>query len=201
MFVGADSCTDFVEYLEKKTLDYLEILEQLFGPRDPRFVLGPLIRSNDNPRTFFHVRYHTEGGCVVSIKLGASCWDNMEYGRGAWQVAHECVHLLDPGVGGTANVLEEGLASWFQNEEPYHEDERVKVFIRMNKMGKRGIESYVEAEHLVRECMPKLIPAVRRVRETGTRIRDVTEDELGLFLPNVESSILKSLCRRFVRDS
>ena len=36
--------------------------------------------------------------------------------------------LLDPGVGGSATFLEEGLATWFQDEPKFHTEE-VRAYI------------------------------------------------------------------------
>ena len=55
------------------------------------------------------------------------------------------VHLLDPGEKGTANVLEEGLATWFQDEPAYH-DEEVRRYIANNE---KHPPAYLEAEELV----------------------------------------------------
>ena len=103
----------FVDHLVCQIQRYRSILEGLFGKCDPRFVFGTVAKSTnkDNvPQTFFRGRYHTDGNCVVDIHISERPWKKCRYDQGTWQVAHECVHLLDPIEGGTANVLEEGLA-------------------------------------------------------------------------------------------
>ena len=109
--------------------DTWNILECLFGPRDPRFVFGAIRESKDNvPRTHFLSNYHTNGDCVVYIHIGKPAWEIFSPDQSEWQLAHECVHLIDPGEYGSANVLEEGLATWFQCEPQYH-DKLVKDYM------------------------------------------------------------------------
>ena len=88
--------------------------------------------------------------------------------RGGWQIAHECVHLLDPTPRGGSNFLEEGLATWYQNE-PYFHNEQVKIYIGRNT---KSLPDYIEAEQLVRKCIPEgLLPAVKEIREHGGAFR------------------------------
>ena len=50
----------------------------------------------DNPRTHFP-HYHTNV-FVVTIHVGKCPWEHGCFDQGTGQLAHECVHLLDPGV-------------------------------------------------------------------------------------------------------
>ena len=115
--------------------------------------------------------------------------------QSVWQVAHECVHLLDPAILGNTNFLEEGLASWFQDEPKFH-NEKVRAYIARNN---KPIPSYVEAKKLVLACMPEthLCSAVKKIRASGVRIRDIEEDRLKSHLPRVNDSILERLCAPF----
>lgn len=182
----------FVQYLEQQVRYYLDILERMFGPRDPRFEFGTIRKSEDNiPCTYFPRGYYEGGGCVVDIWIGDWPWDHCSYDQGTWQVAHECVHLLDPGVGGTTNFLEEGLASWFQGEQQFHSD-IVKRYIARSKHSPH----YKEAKDLVLRCMPQLTPAVKEIRSSGMRIRDITIAVLAEKL-DVDSDTIEKLCARF----
>ena len=182
----------FVQYLEQQVRYYLSILESMFGPRDPRFEFGSIRKSSDDiPRTYFPNSYYKSGGCVVDICLSDWPWERHSYDQGTWQVAHECVHLLDPGVGGTTN-LEEGLASWFQNEPRFHSDDVKRYIARNNKHG----VSYESARGLVLRCMPQLIPAVKEIRLSGTGIPGITTNALAAKL-DVDSDIIEKLCARF----
>ena len=111
-----------------------------------------------------------------------------------WQVAHECVHLLDPCHVGEANVLEEGLATWFQDEERFHPD-FVREFIREKRP--QHPSNYKEAKSLVVECMPNLANAVRDIRAKGNRLCDFEPGLLTSLLPNINRFVVERLCTPF----
>ena len=187
---------EFIKFLEKQALRYREILESMFGPCDKRFVFGTIKKSIDNdvPHTHFPNRLHTSGLRFVDIHISEWPWQHCCLDQGTWQVAHESVHLLDPGVFGSANFLEEGLATWFQDEIEYHIDE-VKKYIQRGK--NRHSENYCLAKELVSSCLPELISAVKDLRSSGMRIRGITADILADRLPNVDSRTIKQLCKAF----
>ena len=131
----------------------------------------------------------------MDIHVGKIAWENLRYYQSTWQVAHECVHLLDPCELGGANVLEEGLAAWFQDEPEFH-NYMVKSYIF------RGCnthsENYNEAKRLVVECQSeKIVPAVKEIRSSDTAIRHITPDILADHLPHVDKDIIEKLCNRF----
>ena len=152
-----------------------DVLSKL-GPRDPTFVFGTVRQSSRNPHTHFPDNYHTDGDCVVDIQVGKRPWENLWRDQGTWQVAHECVHLLDPVERGAANFLEEGLATWFQDELLFHDD-NVKRYIARNSPPP---EPYSTAKRLVVQCQPQIVPVVKKIRSSGTRIRDSREKTLAL---------------------
>ena len=89
----------FIWHLNQQVPHYLNILESKFGPCDPRFKFGSVQKSQNNiPHNSFPNGYSEDGGCVVDICIGAQPWKHCNYGHGTWQVAHECVHLLYPGL-------------------------------------------------------------------------------------------------------
>ena len=169
----------------------------MFGKRDERFVLGSIARAPDDhnvPNTYFPNEYHMNGNCTVDIRISQHPFDNHCYDQGGWQIAHECVHLLDPVFKGTANFLEEGLATWYQDEMCFH-NEQVRKYIRRNK---KLPPNYVEAKGLVRECIPHgLIAAVKEIRSHEVRIGEINADILGTFLPNVDRATVHRLCEKF----
>ena len=180
----------YVESLESEVQRYKGILEYLFGPCDPRFVFGTIRKSEDGmPRTFYPAGYHTEGGCIVDIHISDFSWEHCSPHQGKWQVAHECVHLLDLGIDGTTN-LEEGLATWFQDESRFHDD-TVRQYIARNT---RTLLFYDAAKDLVLRCMPQLTTAVKEIRESGKRIREISPDVLATRLPHVDRKMVESLC-------
>ena len=138
----------FVYQLEEHARQYLIELEQMLGPRDSRFVFGTVrmtTNKNDTPHTHApNGSFHFDGNCIVDVHISKWPWENLRLPQSVWQVAHESVHLLDPGPLGT-NFLEEGLATWFQNEREFHNEE-VRRYIAKNK---EHVRSYAEAKELV----------------------------------------------------
>ena len=194
---------EFITFLEQQRDRYIEILEELFGSRDQRFVFGSIGEASyrdDMPQTYFPNGFDLNGACVVDIHISRLPWRTNARVQGTWQVAHECVHLLDPGEPGTI-YLEEGLATWFQCESKYHVDE-VKCYIEDKvrdyfKSSPTGTEKYIRARDLVCRCMPRLSHAIKEIRGSGVRIRDITVEMLASRVPEVDRDTLHSLCAKF----
>ena len=185
----------YVEFLEGQAYRYRTILQDMLGPFDCRFVFGSIKKSIDEedvPQTNFPGGFHLNGGCVVDIHISSWPWENRSPDQGAWQVAHESVHLLDPGVGGSATFLEEGLATWFQDEPKFH-IEAVRAYI---ERGVTHTRHYKVARELVGSCMPTLVPVVKDIRSLGVRIREITADMLSPRMPTVGRETIEHLCTR-----
>ena len=72
--------------------------------------------------------------------------------------------------GGEATVLEEGLATWFQDERMFH----CKAAQRFVEEEMNHSRPYAEARERVCRCRPRLVPAVKLIRESGTWISRIT---------------------------
>ena len=187
---------EYVRLLEQQTYAYMHQLETMFGRRDGRFLFRSITRSTDPPDVpyiDFPYGFHFNGDCVVNICVSEWPWEHCSPDQGPWQVAHECVHLLDPGPRGGSNFLEEGLATWFQDEPAYHGD-AVQRYIARNPPHPHH---YAEAKELVLLCMPQLQEAVRTIRSSGIRIGDITTDGLAEHLEGVDRATVERLCTRF----
>ncbi len=185
----------YVEFLEGNAHRYRTILQDILGPFDRRFVFGSIKKSidvEDVPHTNFPGGFHLNGGCVVDVHISSWPWENCSPDQGTWQVAHESVHLLDPGVGGSATFLEEGLATWFQDESKFH-TELVRAYI---ERGVTHSQHYKVAKELVDSCMPTLVPVVKDIRSLGVRIREITAEILSPRLPTVDRETIEHLCTR-----
>lgn len=186
--------SEFVEFLHEEACRYRMLLEDKFGECDPRFVFGEIKKTNRGfPHTNFPNGFHDSGGCVVDICISEKPWSQCLYGLAGWQLAHESVHLLDPVVNRKSTFLEEGLATWFQDDQRFH-SAVVKKYIEKEATYK---PSYKEAKKLVRRCMPELTSVIKKIRSSGVRIQDITADELAPSLPNVAEDTIKDLCRIF----
>ena len=173
---------------------FLADIEQLFGPRDRSFTLLG-IDIDRAPGSQPHLWFpnsgippgDTEGRPRhVIVHLGPNAL--LDPARARWQLAHECVHLLDPWNGQVdgrpTNWLEEGLAAWFQNtrvpEAAYQE----------------GL--YADAQALVEPFIGELQPAIRRTRmERRLRIGGFTPVVLSEYCPGLPAEQVDKLCRPF----
>ncbi len=188
--------SEFEYFLARRYGHYRATLTNILGPFDRNFVFGSIkgpIDDRDAPQVHFPDGYHRAGGCVADIRLSAFPWEKCHCGQGGWQVAHEAVHLLDPVPYGKANVLEEGLATWFQDELEFHDNE-VERYLN------QGIEypaPYSEARDLVRCCMPGLQRAVKEIRSLHVAISEITSDLLGRNLQRVDAKTIERLCSKF----
>ena len=173
---------------------FLADIEQWFGLRDRSFALVGIDidnTPNNSPRLWF-----PDSGIApddadrrsrhIVIRLGPTALTDPA--RARWQLAHECFHLLDPWNprvdGGATNMLEEGLATWYQNsrvpEAEYHE----------------GL--YAAAEDLVRPLVGELPSAVKHIRrERRVRISDFTTEMLQDYCPGFHEDTLQRLCQPF----
>ena len=173
---------------------FLADLETRFGPRDRSYTLVGLHidKKQGNPPRLW---YPNSGippsdpesrSKHVIVKLASNALTDPV--RARWQLAHECLHLLDPWnnwvEGRSTNWLEEGLATWYQNmkvpEGEFHE-------------GK-----YAKAEELVRLIIEELPEAVRRIRqECSLRVGEIPTDILAKYYPAIGEETARNLCRPF----
>ena len=190
----------YVEFLEEQVHHYMCILEELFGPRDDRFTFVGIGRNSDErnfPQTYFPNGYR-DTGCEVEIRIEPQWYDMQHRGMAGYQIAHECVHLLDPSKFGSGPMLEEGLAQWFQDEPEYHKH-HASIQARSACYGRVPPPhvGYAKARNLVRRCMPQLGPSIKEVRCSGTKLRNIKAEDLLPYLPDIDSRIIDELCAPF----
>lgn len=109
-----------------------------------------------------------------------------------WQLAHECVHLLSPGLEGTGIVLEEGLAVLFQEEYMGY--------------GQQGVERrnpnspYYRAAKLTDELLSYDTGMVRRIRTTYPDFSTITAEIVREYCPEVPEYLASAVTQTFVRS-
>ena len=191
--------SEFMEFLDQQARRYRRQLEDMFGQCDRRFVFGSIkktVNRDDPPHTNFPDGFHFNGCCVVDIHISEWPWQQCCYDQGTWQLAHESVHLLDPVADGKATLLEEGLATWFQNE-------KVKEY-----EGYR-YDPWAEAQKRVEPWLDALPRGLKRFREkqrslrlkgmTSTKIGDIRFEVLRRYCNEIDESG-KSLVCTFPKD-
>ena len=187
----------FLNDLEAQVTRYRGILESTFGPFNGRLTFRSVGRvpedEVDQPQIHFPCGY---SGGVVDIWISREPYDEGLPDQATWQIAHECVHLLDPCEEGEANYLEEGLATWFQMEPRFH-DKIVKGYLRKKRGRLIRDPRYVTALGMVRRNMPGLKKAIREIRGSGTRLCEIAPSHLRSHLAGVGEKALAALCEPF----
>ena len=170
---------------------FLSDIESMFGPRDTSFtILGiELVETDGDPQNWLP-RTSNDYKHVI-IQLSKNAIDNEKTAR--WELAHECVHLLDPRnitLSGPTNVLEEGIATWYQN----HKEGR-----KSTAADPRYAE-YAEAEKLILPLVEVLPDAIRRIRQKeDVPIGDIKKDVLREYCPEVSPELAQRLTQQFKR--
>ena len=172
---------------------FLSRLENQFGQRDQSFTLlgVEVVWTHVQPQLFFPnsgipVDDPEQRSRHVIIQLPPSVLGNPSLAR--WHLAHECFHLLDPWCeaidGRSASKMEEGLATWFQNESvPGYPT---------------GDCEYDAVEALVRPHIDRLSPALKHMREEeGVRISAIMPSMLRNHCPVISQEDAENLCRPF----
>ena len=186
--------------------EYLQRLEVLFGPRNPRFALGPILHcslttfqeADGNPKPDPHTFRLSAHHDIIAVRLTDNAYVAADNGALArWELAHECVHLLDPKPGiddpTATTVLEEGIATVFQH---------------MMVTGFRAHETpespYTRAEALVRPLMEAgvLPPIVRGLRQRGIAISKISPEHLTEYPGStIDATTAGELTRRFLDNA
>ena len=185
--------------LAQLTSVFLNEIETLLGPRNPNYTYVGIefdTTQNATPHIWFpHVGHpdRDEGKPSNHIVIRLTDQAQTDANLAIWQLAHECVHLIDPwniqAEGRQSNYLEEGLATWYQNT--------IIQDIPNN------LPQYVEAKSLVEPHMPDLAATIKHLR-TNHNLRIGAIDNPDLLLkhcPNLDSNAAEILCRRFPSNS
>ena len=186
--------------LETEVQRYLVLLEELFGKKDPNFVFSGIDKSQDGtPRPYFLHKYDTLGRREVLIHV-SFVPGQQKYTRGhiLWQLAHECVHLMDPNFPPPTNNLEEGIASWFQDCTTlgFHRPETDEFIHRISSRGERN-KNYELVRDVVRSYCPSILGAIKQLRGQGERIGEINPKQLIDTVEGIDVCTAEFLADRF----
>ncbi len=173
---------------------FIADMEHLFGSRDRSFSLVGIDvnRTPDSVPMLWYPHYGIEPDSTdkrskhIIIRLGFNALSDPL--RARWQLAHECIHLLDPWSemvdGRPANWLEEGIAAWYQN-------------FRVPEAAWRDGQ-YGEAEALVEPLLRESWEAIKNIRqELGLRLSEFTPEVIQDYCPGIGEKALRQLCEPF----
>ena len=181
--------------LAQLTSVFLNEIETLLGPRNPNYTYVGIefdTTPNASPRIWFpHVghpdRDKAKPSDHIIIRLTETAQTNANLA--IWQLARQCVHLIDPWntetEGRPTNYLEEGLATWYQTtiiqDIPLDHPEHAK------------------AKSLVEPHMPDLAATIKHLR-TNHNLRISAIDDPDLLLrhcPDMDTKVANRLRQRF----
>lgn len=190
---GIDRAAVFLKVEERPVIDqaqllawrdeFLKELESWLDPRDPNYDLGDVVQSPTGHPNIFH----DFSKKAIDIRLTEYALTGAQGGLLAkWQIAHECVHLIDPNFSPPTNVLEEGIATWYQNRKIYPA-----------RIGSTPL--YLAAEALVSQYLDSgyLQVKIREMRRRGLRIGRFTVDELVQNAPVIDKVTAFRLAESF----
>lgn len=164
--------------------DMLHRAEQIFGPRDSSYTILGVEFCAGTPQLWYPGnRRH------IAIQLTMECLTDQV--RACYQLAHESVHLLAPTGGRNANVLEEGLATYFS--ELYLHDTFAKTMLP-------ELASYADACSRVRQLLAIDPSVIRTLRAKQPAIHLATVDDILAARPDVPRELAESLVSPFVRQ-
>lgn len=156
--------------------------EQLFGERDKSWtILGcQYCRDLISPENWYP-GYPKRKDIVFNLSARA----NVDRDIALFQLSHEVVHALGPQVGRPANVLEEGVATWFS---VYYlkKEKRKDVTTWLSKR-------YRYAYHAVSKLLDKDPDAIKKLRKVQPCFKKMTSDtffKAGCLLPKDEIDVL-----------
>lgn len=167
----------------------LDEAEKAFGPRDTNWFFAGIefTEDPDAPCTYYVGKRPTHIGIMLqSVHREDLAWT-------AFALAHEVVHLLgrarvdQHGKRPRANVMEEGMASWFQL--------RVSEAAGLKKS--LTDPSYTDAEALLRRLLEIDETAVRRIRNEFSDLRALKPADIVRIVPGVDPDLAMALATPF----
>jgi hypothetical protein len=153
----------------------LSLAEEHFGTRDGAFTISDPVYGEIWPQVRFAPNRKT-----VWVRLStnaAGYWPSA-----VWELAHECVHLLNPVVG-DVNFLEEGFAVAFQQS----------AAASLTGVKITNDAPYLEAEALVGRLDKNVVHAGKLIRQHIGAFSKATSENLRRLFPAADRDLLQKL--------
>lgn len=162
--------------------DALKKAEELFGTRDMEYtILGVEFNLTERPQIWY------PGNCKhIVIQLNKYALENVN--QALYQLSHETVHVLSPIGNKVANILEEGLATYFS-----------EWYMKQNGLGywAANLPEYIEALKLVKELLAIDDEIIKKVRALQPTISDIKSAQLLQTNNNIPKELADKLCEPF----
>ena len=157
--------------------------EAWLGTRDLSYTILGVEFSPDGPQIWYPGNRRQ-----IVIQLSEGAIHNTVVA--AYQLAHECVHLLAPHPGRPASVLEEGLAVTFS---------RVHLIETLGATCATGDERYDQAAAIVQRALGHNQVFPRRLRDLHGRFSDIQASDIKEIASEIPDTLCDELAAPFPR--
>jgi len=171
---------------------FIQEMEKRYGSRDRSWTYVGFEFRDGVPHVWFPGGYDSPPRKHIAISLSAETFSDRQ--RTVYQLAHECVHLLAPVVGGGAPVIEEGLATVFS------EDMIEEWCGNTNKQAYTTTQKYIEAAAHVRKLLALEPDAIPRLRAIEPAFNQMTIDTFARAGLNASQDLMEALLASFPKD-
>lgn len=162
--------------------EILRYAEKLFGERDLTYtLLGVEFAFTDKPCIWHHI---DSKQIVVQLTITAANNVNLAL----FQLSHETIHCLSPTGQRDANILEEGLASYFSYW--YLKEKGLEYWIP-------APPEYEIALGLVNQLLAIDEEIIKKVRLLKPIISEISTDDFLKVNPSIDRALLDNLCKPF----
>lgn len=162
--------------------EIIPAIEMKYGKINPNFEFIGVELLRRKPQTFFPA---FGAGKLVTIRLNITTVNNDA--QALFQLAHECVHLLDPTKLGNAPVLEEGLASI----------NSIEYVRRLSPIFGNGDNRYDMAAAVAQEALSINPDFVRNLRGADVPFAEMTPELILQECTGLNAGLAEALCAKF----
>lgn len=171
---------------------FIQEIETRYGNRDRSWTFVGVEYHDGPPQVWFPGGYEVPSRKHIAISLSAGSVSSRQCA--VYELAHECVHLLAPVVGGGAPVIEEGLATAFS------EDMVEKWCDITNKQACTRDQRYIDSAARVRELLALAPDAIPRLRTIQPAFNHMTAETFAMAGLNVPPALVAALLAGFPKN-
>ncbi|NBX81427.1 MAG: hypothetical protein EBQ94_13825 [Flavobacteriales bacterium] len=177
-----DTKNGFTWTVASRLGEAIDLAERLYGDRDKSYtILGVEFVLSDRPKIWYPGSQK-----FIIIQLTASSLSD-EF-QALYQLSHETIHLLSPIGKRSANVLEEGLATYFSE---------LYLTILGQPNWKPTTKEYQDAVNLTKALLTIDNQIIKKVRELERTISFLTPEHFLQVNSDIPFDLLEKLCYKF----
>jgi hypothetical protein len=171
----------------------IDYIEERIGERNKEYtILGvELVIDSSRPKVWYP--RHDSGERYVIVQIPSE--NSHDECVASYQLAHEAMHLIDPGPG-TASYFEEGLAEYFASqllEDWFEHDDNCLNKLQSLRYQPGVNEEYANALDMVERLLqlhPDAFSRIRSLREQGVTLDEISERHLSQLFPNISAALV-----------